>query len=317
VKTVTVPWADAHARFTLLFERFAIEVLKGTSNITRAMALLKIGWEQAQAIRERAVERGMARRIDEPIPYVGIDEKSFLKGQKYVSIMTDLESGRVLDVVEDRTKESAKTLIKTGLSDTQRVSVRAASMDMWRPFMDAWGETSMAPIVHDKFHVSKYLGKAVDRVRRSEHHSLLKGGDERLKGAKYLFLKNRLNGDEKTRFYSLMKSDFKVGRAWALKEMFRHFWDFVRECAARSFFNRWYFRSTHSRLKPIIDVAKMLKRHVSGLLSHCAHDITNAVTEGLNSKIQFVKASARGFRSFAHYRIAILFYCGKLDMLPL
>jgi len=317
VKTVAVPWADAHARWTLLFERFAITVLQSTSNITRAMALLKIGWDQTQAIRKRAVERGLARRIDEPITYVGIDEKSFLKGHAYASLLTDLDRGRVLDVVEDRTKESAKMLIETALSDTQRTAVKAAAMDMWRPFMDAWSEHSAAPIVHDRFYISKYLGEAVDAVRRKESRTMLKDGDASLKGARYLFLKNTLAGDEKTRFRALMQEGLKVGRAWTLKEAFRHFWEYVRESAARSFFGRWYFRATHSRLKPIIDVAKMLQRHLTGLLSHCLHGITNAVTEGLNSKIQFVKASARGFRSFAHYRIAILFYCGKLDMLPL
>lgn len=317
VKTVAVPWADAHARWTLLFESFAVAVLLGTSNITRAMALLRIGWRQVQMIRERAVERGLARRREEKVPYVGIDEKSFLKGHRYASLMTDLERGRVLDVVEDRTKESAKTLIARALGETQRPHVKAASMDMWRPFLDAWRESSDAPIVHDRFHVSKYLGEAVNMVRKQENRALRKEGNDLLVGAKYLFLRNTLAGDEKKRFRSLMQEDLRVGRAWAIKEGFRHFWTYTRECVARSFFDRWYFHATHSRLTPVITVAKMLKRHLSGLLSHCAHAITNAVTEGLNSKIQFVKASARGFRSFAHYRIAILFYCGKLEMKPL
>lgn len=113
-----------------------------------------------------------------------------------------------------------------------------------------------------------------------------------------------------------MKEKLQVGRAWALKEALRHFWAFVREGAARSFFSRWYFRAIHSHLAPVIQVAKMLKRHIGGLLAHCAHPITNAVTEGLNSKIQSVKSSARGFRNFAHYRIAILFFCGKMEMHP-
>lgn len=317
VKTVAVPWADAHARWTLLFESFAIAVLQGTSNVTRAMALLRLGWEPLQAIRERAVERGLARREEETVEHVGIDEKSFLKGHRYASLMTDLDKGRVLDVVENRTKESARTLIKSALSDAQLLGVRAVAMDMWRPFMDAWTEMSDAPVVHDRFHVSKYLGEAVNAVRKQENRSLREEGNDLLVGAKYLFLKNKLEGEEKTRFRSLMREDLKVGRAWALKEGFRHFWDYARECVARSFFDRWYFHATHSRLKPLVAVAKMLKRHLPGLLSHCAHGISNAVTEGLNSKIQYVKASARGFRSFTHYRIAILFYCGKLEMQPL
>ena len=316
VKTIRVPWADAHSRFTLLFEMFAIEVLQATASVTQAQSLLHLSWDAVQRVKERGVERGLTRRKNDPITYVGIDEKSFLKGHTYASLMTDLERGRVLDVVQDRTKESAVLLIKTALSDSQRAGVKAAAMDMWQPFMDAWSEASEASLVHDKFHISQYLGNAVDAVRRKENRTRLKEGDEILKGARYLFLKNELEGDEKKRFRALMREELKVGRAWSLKEAFRHFWDFVRESAARSFFIRWYFRATHSRLEPLIKVAKMLKRHLAGLLAHCAHDITNAVTEGLNNKIQAIKANARGFRNFDHYRIAILFGCGKLDMKP-
>lgn len=317
VLTVSVPWASAHSRWTLLFETFAIKVLLGTSNVTRAMALLGIGWEQVQSIRERAVVRGLSRRDEEVVPYVGIDEKSFLKGHRYASLMTDLGRGRVLDVVPDRTKESARTLIERALTPIQLSGVKAAAMDMWRPFLDAWRDASSSPVVHDRFHASKYLGEAVNAVRKMENRSLRKDGNDLLVGSKYLFLKNTLEGDDKARFRALMDEDLKVGKAWAIKEAFRHFWAYSRVCIARSFFDRWYFHATHSRLAPIIAVAKMLKRHLEGLLSHCAHPITNAVTEGLNSKIQYVKASARGFRNFEHYRIAILFYCGKLEMLPL
>jgi transposase len=316
VKTIRVPWADAHSRFTLLFEHFAIEVLLATASVTQAQSLLHLSWDAVQRIKERAVLRGLTRRKEEAITYIGIDEKSFLRGHKYASLMTDLDQGRVLDVVQDRTRESADLLIKTALSDNQRTNVKAVAMDMWSPFMSAWRAASTAPIVHDKFHISSYLGEAVNAVRKSEHRTLMKKGDTLLKGAKYLFLKNELEGDEKTRFRALMKDELKVGRAWTLKEAFRHFWEYVREGAARSFFVEWYFRATHSRLDPIIKVAKMLKRHLAGLLAHCAHDISNAVTEGLNSKIQTIKANARGFRTFENYRIAILFGCGKLNMMP-
>lgn len=114
-----------------------------------------------------------------------------------------------------------------------------------------------------------------------------------------------------------MGGDLKVGRARALKEAFRPFWEYSRECSARSFFARWFFRATHSRFAPLVRVARTLRAHLPGLLSHCAHAIMNAATEGLNSKIQFVKASARGFRALRHYRTAILFHCGKLEMMPL
>lgn len=312
VKSVAVPWAEAHSRWTLLFELFAIDVLFATTNLTRAMALLKIGWEQAHEIRKAGVMRGLTNRTEEDIEYAGMDEKSFLKGHKYATLMADLGRGRVLDVVKDRTQESA---IEKALTPRQRAHVKALAVDMWEPFAQAIRELLPdADLVHDKFHIAGYLGEAVDLVRRKEHRSLLKEGSDLLTGAKYLFLKNELSDDEQERFRALMQDELKVGKAWTLKEMFRHFWDYVSIGAARKFFDRWYFRATHSRLAPVIKVAKMLKRHLDGLLAYCTHKISNAVVEGLNSKIQQVKASARGFRNFEHYRIAILFFCGKLDM---
>ena len=321
VKTITVPWADPHAHWTLLFEQFAIEVLRGTSNITRAMTLLKIGWKSAYTIQKRAVERGIARRTDESISHVGIDEKSFLKGHHYASLATDLDQGRVLDVVEGRKKEAAIELLGKAISEKQRDEVKAGAMDMWQPFMTAWKEVfgHDTPLVHDKFHIAGYLGKAVDNVRKSEHKLLKRDGSDTLTKTKYLWLKNpdTWEKEERQRFDLIMKDELKVGRAWALKETFKAFWEYKREWSARRFFDRWYFRATHSRLKPIIKVAKTLKRHLEGLLTYMEHPITNAVTEGLNSKIQLVKASARGFRNFENYRISILFHCGKLEMYPL
>jgi len=108
----------------------------------------------------------------------------------------------------------------------------------------------------------------------------------------------------------------KVGRAWSMKEMFRQFLDYTYKGSAQSFFKRWYFWATHSQLKPMIDAAKTLKRHLAGMLTYIKHHITNVVAEGLNSKIQNIKSNARGFRNFEHYRIAILFHCGKLALYP-
>lgn len=321
VKTIATPWAGVRSHFTLLFERLAVEVLSATANVTAATKLLRISWHQAQLLMERAVSRGLARRDkNEIVAHIGIDEKSFLKGHHYASLATDIDGGRVLDVEEGRKQENAETLLRKAVPEDKLAEVKAGAMDMWEPFMNAWkavvGEE--APIVHDKFHVSGYLGKAVDRVRKGEHRELKKEGVDTLTKTKYIWLKNpdAWEAEERKLFKNLMRDELKVGRAWSIKESFRKFWEYNKEWSALRFFDRWYFWATHSRLAPMIDVAKTFKRHVGGLLAYIIHPITNAVTEGLNSKIQIIKANARGFRNFAHYRIAILFHCGKLNMLP-
>ncbi len=318
VLSARVPWADDYSRFTLLFERFAIDVLRSAKSLKAATELLHLSWHQIHAIQERAVVRGLSRRESEKIKRIGIDEKSFLKGHSYASLLTDLDNVRVLEVTQSRTEEAATGLLNT-LKEEQRKDIEAIAMDMWPAFMNAAGTVlPQADIVHDRFHISGYLGKAVDNVRRKENKTLIKEKDDILKGTKYLWLSNPSNWDakEKKKFRSIASDELKVGRAWSIKEAFRHFWDYHYLKAAESFFKSWYFWATHSKLKPVIAAAKTLKRHKKGIFAYLKHHITNAATEGLNSKIQSIKSDARGFRNFQNYRIAILFHCGKLNLYP-
>ena len=264
------------------------------------------------------MERGLARRKIAEVKAVGLDEKSFGAGQDYVSIMTDLKGARVLEVVPGNDTESGRQLWQS-LPQEQRQKVEAAAMDMSAGFAAATREEApQAAIVHDKFHVSSLLNEAVDKVRRREHHQLRKEGDERLTGSKQLWLYHPANlSDQRFEdFQELLQENLKTARAWLHKENFSGFWEQKGRWAAEGYFKRWYASAIRSRLEPIKKVARTLKAHLGNLLNYFTYPITNAVTEGLNSKIQQLKANARGFRSFLNYRTRILFFCGKLDLLP-
>ena len=203
---MAVPWAAPQGRFTLLFERFAVEVLLASGSISQACELLGISWETAQEIMRRAVGRGLERRQLESLKHLGMDEKSFKRGQSYVTLLTDLDQSRVLDVVQERTTEAADQLWET-LTPEQKQTVEAVAVDMWEPFIRTIEkQVPDADIVHDKFHVSKYLGEAVDKVRRQEHKELLAQGDETLKGTRQLWLYNPQNfSPEQAEEFSALK----------------------------------------------------------------------------------------------------------------
>jgi len=318
VKTIPVPWAERHSRFTLLFEAVAIMVLQNSSNIKAASAILHLDWHAADEIMRRAVDRGLSRRTEEDVPAVGIDEKSFRAGHKYIITLIDIKNGRVLDVREDRTIESTKSLLET-LSKNQRKSVQSVSVDMWKPFQTAIENTiPHAAIVHDIFHISGYLGDAVDSVRKQENGRFKKSGDETLVGSKFLWLRNPENMTDKQfdQFVELMQIELNTGIAWSLKNGFRSFWKCRTVEDAETFFTYWKEAVDRSELKPMINVKNMLQRHLKNILNYFVYRVTNAVTEGLNSKIQTIKAAAKGFHRFTSYRTRILFYCGKLDMSP-
>ena len=316
VKTIKVPWADRHSRFTLMFESFAIALLQHCSNTQAASKMLRLGWQATSDIMNRAVKRGLSRRAPEKLSHIGIDEKSFKSGHHYITILNDVDGSRVLDVVEDRTTEATEMLLQT-LTQSQQNGVASVSVDMWKPFASAVKKLlPQADIVHDRFHISKYLNTAVDIVRRQESRQLCKTGDTSLVGSKFTWLRNpeNMNTVQKGRFDGLMESMLETGMAWALKNSFRVFWECPTEARAKLFFSYWCEVVDKSGLKPMIKVKGLLKRHSNNILNYFKHWVTNAVSEGLNSKIQMLKASARGFHNFESYRARILFYCGKLDM---
>ena len=92
--------------------------------------------------------------------------------------------------------------------------------------------------------------------------------------------------------------------------------DYQRRGWGTKHWRRWYFWATHSRLRPVIDAARTLKRHEAGLLSYFAHRITNAGAESLNSRIQAIRVAARGYRNRNNFKTAIYFHCGGLQLYP-
>ena len=316
VEELVVPWAERYSRVTTLMTGFVIKLLQACPTTQSVCLLTRLSWSTVNAIMVSAMERGMLRRTEEEIAYLGIDEKSSERGHSYASILTDIDRSRVLDLVPERKLAAAKTLLET-LTPAQRASVKAVAMDMWPAFMSAAKECMpQADIVHDKFHVSKYLGEAVDSVRKQEHRRLSQAGTSPLTGSKWAWLKKYRDGRsaEAVSFRTLNQLNLKTSRAWCIKENFAQFWSYRYQGAAKRFFDAWSTNAMRSRLEPVKKVVKMLRRHETGLLNFSQHRISNACAEGFNSAIQLIKANARGFRNFVNYRARILFHCGKLDL---
>lgn len=315
-----VPWATQGGRWTVLFEAWAVRLLEAVPNVSRAAARLRLEWPSVWASKQRAVERGLERRTAEPIVALGLDEKSFGRGQDYVAGLTDLANHRVVEVAAGRTQEAAEGLIDPGLVPEQRETVQAVCMDMWPAFEAAAGaKLPDATIVYDPLHVVSHANEAVAQVRRAEHRQRRGQGDETLTGTHQLWLHGFENLDRRRRRELralLLAPELKTGLAWALKEDLRELWSYVRPSSARRFLDGWRERVAASGLGPMKRVAKMIYAHLAGILAWFWHPIANRTAEGFNSAIQVLKTTARGYRNFQNFRIAILFHCGKLDLIP-
>lgn len=314
IEEVAVPWADRYQRFTKLMEQAVIIWLRACGNVDKVAATMRLDWQTVNRIMERAVERGLLRREDEPITKAGVDEKSFRRGHVYASILNDLDNNRVWDLVEGRTTKNARELFET-LSEEQRAGVEAVAMDMWAAFENAATELlPNADIVHDKFHVSAHLNKAVDDVRKEEHRELMSAGDDTLKKSKYMWLRNFPDLRREPLFRELYSANLKTSKAWRFKEAFAGFWDYIYQAPAKKFFKEWHRGVKRSKLEPLKKVAEMLANRLWGLLNYLKHRITNAASEGMNSLVARVIANARGLRSFRTLRVRVLFFLGKLDL---
>ena len=333
---VRVPWAEPQSRWTLMFEGFALRVIEHSRSVSRAAELLRLDWSSAQRIMERAVARGLERRRLDGVRHLGVDEKSFrrlahppspsiplrrLGGQDYISVLVDLEADapRVLEAVEGRDTLAAVSLLET-LPEPARASVEAVAMDLSAAYAAASRQVlPQADVVHDRFHISKLLGEAVDKVRRGEHQRLLARGDETLKGTRYvwLFHPGELDPERFDTLSDLLAlTHLQTARAYYHRIRFMDFWSQPSLGKAQRFFNQWLEEARRSCLAPVTKVAQTLCNHLGGLLTYIRHRITNALSESFNSSIQSLKANARGFRNFEHYRTRILFFLGRLDLQP-
>jgi transposase len=319
VVQVLVPWAEPRSRFTVLFERLAIDVLQ-QCDVSGATRILRITWDEAWRLLTRAVARGQRCKGSHVVRQIGVDEKAAAKGHRYLTLVCDLEAGTVEYVGENRSQASLESYY-AGLTRDQLMGIEAIAMDMWEPYLQA--SLARVPgaaekIVFDRFHIMGHLSKAVDMVRKQEHRELRAAGDETLKGSKYLWLYSRENlpNQRQEEFARLRRRQLKVGRAWAIKETLRHLWDYVYPASGWKFWKRWYFWATHSRLEPIRKVAETVRRHIDNIVTYYHHRITNALSEGLNSKIQKIKHMACGFRNLEHFKTAIFFHCGGLNLYP-
>ena len=320
VKTAIVPWANKSSRFTLMFERFAIDVLLATQTVKGAQSILRTSWDETWHIVEKAVARGKARKTDRALPRIGIDEKAFLKGQNYITLIYDLDNSTVEAISDGNDTESGSACFSQ-LSENQIDSVEAIAMDMSAAYVKSAKQNlplAEEKIVHDRFHVMKLATGAVDKVRRGEHRQLKQDGDNRLTNTKYLWISNHenLSEQQRERFDVAYKQELETGKAWAYKEMLRDLWHHDDATTATTFFKDWHNRVIHTKLTPLKKVAKTIKDRLANVVSYCTHGITNAVAEGLNSKIMSIKRRVGGYRNRENFKTAIYFYCGGLDLYP-
>lgn len=319
---VKVPWAEPQRRFTSLFERLAIDVLLECSTAA-ACEILRVSWDEADSIKQHAVDRGLARREALPVKRLCVDEKAVGWGHQYVTIVScaDGEHARVLAIEDDREENSLNRFWRP-LTLEQRMAVEVVSMDMWEAFRNStlrYVPGAEEKIVYDNFHLARYMNRAVDDVRRAEYFVGQNTEASALKGTRQLWLYGLENVPRKwtARFRELRALATKTARAWKVKELFRSFWACADPEDATEFFRKWCRDAMATRLEPIQKVVRMFKKHWANIVTYFRHRLSNAHAEGINSRIQQLIQQSCGYRNRSRFKRDVFFHLGGLDLYPL
>lgn len=323
VKQASLPWSEPKSQFTLLFERFAIDVLRST-DVASAARILRISWDEAWTIKKRAVKRGQARRAASPkkTTRYGVDEKSPGRGQSFFTVVCDLESKTVEWIGDGRRAETLDTYWKS-LSQADRDAIEAVAMDMSGPYFASTVRhvpDAVKKIVFDRFHVMKYATGAVDQVRRNEQAAISRTtpGPSPLAKTRHLWLYSAENLPERfaARFEELKKHELLTGKAYGMKELLRRLRAFTDKRVAGAFLTRFIRSAKAMALTPMRKLADMLSDKRVNILTYVDLRVTSATAEGLNSAIQQIKTAGRGFRNRENFKTAIYFALGGLELHP-
>ena len=309
-----VSWAKRWARVTQALAQ-AVALMAKKLSCKEVAEYFRLDWKVVATIVKRVAAEGLKKRKLKPLHTLGVDEVSRKKGHQYLTLVYDLERGRLLWVGQDRKQKTLDSFF-AWLGKRRTQTVQTICLDMWAPyFASAQTHAPQATLVFDRFHVVQHLNQALDEVRRAEVRKL--AGQEKvdLKKTRFILLKNpwNLTPKEHGRLSHLLKLNLPIVRAYYLKEEFQRFWDYRQE--ARAHLKQCLWWATHSRLEPIIKFAKLVKDHLPGLLAWTKLRISNGSLEGMNNKVKLVSHRSFGFRNPDHFISAIYHCCANLPLI--
>jgi transposase len=295
IKQVSVPWARPGSGFTLLFEALAMMLIPSMP-MKAAAKMLRVHDTQLWRLAHHHVDEALAKVDMSKVKDIGIDETSAKRGHNYISLVMDMVARKLLFAVEGKGSEvlgAFKADLLAHGGDPGKI--KEASLDMSPAFVKGLREHfPKAHLTFDRFHVMKIIGEALDEVRRNE----IKGRPE-LKKTRYIWLKNRENltaHQEKT-LTSLEDANLLTAEAYRMKLTFQDLYYQCNHEDAAQFLDEWIGMVEASGIAPMVDVAKTILKHKTGVLRWFKSGHTNGLLEGINSLIQAAKAKARGYRS--------------------
>ena len=332
-----VPWSTGKHHLTDTYRCFLARWAKKLS-WTEVARSFRSSWDQVYHSVQYVVEYGIAHRRLDQVTALGVDEIQFGKGHHYLTLLYQIDTHRrrLLWMGEKRTKKSLDDGFTQLEQEHQRKQeapsakeptsflggITVICSDIWKAYLTVIGKRlSTAVHILDRFHIMQHFSKALDKVRAQEARRLKdEGQDPVLTKSRWCFLKRKenLTDTQGSKLAELLQMNLRTVKAYLLKEDFQRFWNYTYPAWAEKFLHRWCFRTMRSKIEPMKDIAKMLRRHQALILNwfRAKKQFNNGIVEGLNLKWNLTVRKAFGFRTFNALQIASFHQLGDLPEPP-
>lgn len=313
IRLMDVPWGRKQSGFTILFE--ALVMMLSREMPVKAIAdLMGVTDHRIWRVLSHYVEADLGRQDLSGTTAVGVDETAARRGHDYVSLFVDTAENKVIFVTEGKDAATVAAFAEhLRAHGGTPEAVGEVTCDMSPAFIAGVREhLPQASLTFDKFHVVKLINDAVDAVRREEQRT-----EPALKSTRYLWLKNpgKLTVGQLAKVLAFPRRKCRTARAYRMKLILQEIYRLDLPEAEPALWGLYHWM-VRSRLEPIIDFGKMMKRHFAGIMRWFETKQTNAILENLNGLVQAARARARGYRSFKNFRTMIYLIAGHMGLLP-
>jgi len=299
---------DPYLRVTKRLARYVFELSK-IMTVREVSRHLGLDWKTVKAIDHKFLEREYGQTNYQGLRILAVDEVSIRKGHRYLTVVLDYESGRVVWVGKDRKSRTLRRFF-SGMTRQQRQKLEAVVMDMWDPYIAAVRtKVPHVKIVFDLFHVVAQFSRIIDKVRNSEYRKASQANKEVFKGAKYLLLKNRRNirrPKDRRHLEELLRLNKVINAVLILKDKLKHIWTYRSRTWAEKALEEWAALARAVNHPAVRKFAKTLDSYRYGILNHCEFPIHTGKLEGVNNKIKVIKRRAYGFHDVRYFSLKII-----------
>src|SRR6266702_2235524 len=307
VRTERLPFVTGKAPYTTRLEA-AIAGDCEAAPVSRVARAWHLPPETVRRLDKRVLRRWAAGRARTPLRFLGVDEIYLGRRDKFLTIVSDLETGEPLWAGRDRKRETLDRFFVEALPPARRRAVRAVCVDMWEPFRLSLQEhLPHARIVYDKFHVLRHASEALDETRRAEFFR--QGADARglIRGKRWLLLRRwaNLDWEERQTLRDLFALNRRLAKAYLLKEQLAQLWSYTYEGAARRFLTNWLLALRWQRLPAFQKLARTLMQHLDGILNYCHEKVPFGKVEAINGNIRAMLRRGRGYRDHEYLLLKV------------